>query len=73
MKTRCMAGGRCKKKQEPREEQQLAGRSEADLIAENAQLQAALQQAQQDVEILQEALSFFAKSRKKWKSARSFA
>lgn len=56
--------GRRKKKQE-RLEEQLAGRSEADLIAENAQLRAALRQAQQDVEILQEALGFFAKSRKK--------
>ena len=56
--------GRRKKKQD-RLEQELAGRSEADLMAENAQLRAALRQAQQDVEILQEALGFFAKSRKK--------
>ncbi len=56
--------GRRKKKQ-AQVEQQLAGRSEADLLAEVAQLRAALRQSQQDVEILQEALSFFAKSRKK--------
>ena len=56
--------GRRKKKQD-RLEQELAGRSEADLMAENAQLRAALRQVQQDVEILQEALGFFAKSRKK--------
>lgn len=56
--------GRRKKKQEWLEEQ-LAGRSEADLTAEIAQLRAALRQAQQDVEILQEALGFFAKSRTK--------
>ena len=59
-----MKRGRRKKKQD-RIEQELAGRSEADLMAENAQLRAALRQAQQDVEILQEALGFFAKSRKK--------
>ena len=56
--------GRRRKKQDGFE-QELAGRSEADLMAENAQLRAALRQAQQDVEILQEALGFFAKSRKK--------
>ena len=56
--------GRRKKKQE-RLEEQLAGRSEVDLTAEIAQLRAALRQAQQDVEILQEALGFFAKSRTK--------
>lgn len=56
--------GRRKKKQ-TQLEQQLAGRNEEDLLAENAQLRAALRQAQQDVEILQEALGFFAKSRKK--------
>lgn len=56
--------GRRKKKQ-TQLEQQLAGRSEADLLAENTQLRAALRQAQQDVEILQEALGFFAKSGKK--------
>lgn len=56
--------GRRKKKQDGLE-QELAGRSEADLMAENAQLRAALRQAQQDVEILQEALGFFAKRRKK--------
>lgn len=33
--------------------------------AENARLKKELRQAQQDVEILQEALGFFAKSRKK--------
>ena len=42
----------------------LAGRSEADLLAENAKLRAQLKQSQQDVEILQEALGFFAKRRK---------
>ena len=56
--------GRRKKKQDGLE-QELAGRSEADLMAKNAQLRAALRQVQQDVEILQEALGFFAKSRKK--------
>lgn len=56
--------GRRKKKQSQLE-QQLAGRSETDLLAENAQLRAALRQSQQDVEILQEALGFFAKCRKK--------
>ena len=56
--------GRRKKKQDGLE-QELASRSEADLMAENAQLRAALRQAQQDVEILQEALGFFAKRRKK--------
>ena len=55
--------GRRKKKQ-AQLEQQLAGRS-AELLAENTQLRAALRQSQQDVEILQEALGFFAKSRKK--------
>lgn len=56
--------GRRKKKQ-AQLEQQLAGRSETDLLAEVAQLRAALRQSQQDVEILQEALGFFAKCRKK--------
>ncbi len=56
--------GRRKKKQ-AQVEQQLAGRSETELLAEVAQLRAALRQSQQDVEILQEALRFFAKSRKK--------
>ena len=56
---------RRRQKKQDRIEQELAGRSEADLMAENAQLRAALRQAQQDVEILQEALGFFAKSRKK--------
>ena len=65
MWTRCMAGEAAGKKKQDRIEQELAGRSEADLMAENAQLRAALRQAQQDVEILQEALGFFAKSRKK--------
>ena len=45
-------------------EQELAGRSEADLLEENAKLRAQLLQAQQDVEILQEALGFFAKRRR---------
>lgn len=46
------------------QEAAIGGRSEADLIAENAQLRSQLKQAQQDVEILQEALGFFAKRRK---------
>ena len=41
-----------------------AGRSEADLLEENAKLRAQLLQAQQDVEILQAALGFFAKRRR---------
>lgn len=45
-------------------ENAIGGRSEAELMAENARLQAQLQQARQDVEILQEALGFFAKRRK---------
>lgn len=45
-------------------ESAVGGRSEAELMAENAQLRAQLQQARQDVEILQEALGFFAKRRK---------
>ena len=49
------------KKRQARLEQELAGRSEADLLKENAKLRAQLLQAQQDVEILQEALGFFAK------------
>lgn len=42
----------------------IAGRSEAELLAENERLRAQLKQAQQDVEILQEALGFFAKRRR---------
>ena len=42
----------------------LAGRSEADLLAENAKLRAQLRQSQQNMEILQEALGFFTKRRK---------
>ncbi len=58
-------GGRGRqKKRQARLEQELAGRSEADLLEENAKLRAQLLQAQQDVEILQEALGFFAKRRR---------
>ena len=42
----------------------MGGRSEAELVAEIAQLRSELQQARQDVEILQEALGFFAKRRR---------
>lgn len=42
----------------------IGGRSEEDLLAENAQLRAQLKQAQQDVETLQEALGFFVGRRK---------
>ena len=42
----------------------VGGRSEAELVAEIAQLRSELQQAKQDVEILQEALGFFAKRRR---------
>ena len=41
----------------------VGGRSEAELLEEVKQLRAQLQQARQDVEILQEALGFFAKRR----------
>ena len=61
--TLCGWRGRQKKRQ-ARLEQELAGRSEADLLKENAKLRAQLLQAQQDVEILQEALGFFAKRRR---------
>ena len=52
------------KEQQAALEEAIAGRSEAYLLAENARLQAQLKQAQQDVEILQEALGFFVKRRK---------
>ena len=52
------------KKRQARLEQELAGRSEADLLEENSKLRVQLLQAQQDVEILQEALGFFAKRRR---------
>lgn len=55
--------GREKQKQADLEKA-IGGRSEADLLAENERLRAQLRQAQQDVEILQEALGFFAKRRK---------
>ena len=42
----------------------IGGRSEGELIAENARLRAQLQQSQRDVEILQEALGFFVGRRK---------
>ncbi|MGO5116615.1 transposase [Candidatus Avoscillospira sp. LCP25S3_F1] len=50
-----------KKQQQAALEQDIGGRSEADLLAENEQLRMQLKQAQQDVEILQ---AFFAKRRK---------
>ncbi|OUO94252.1 transposase [Cloacibacillus sp. An23] len=42
----------------------IGGRSEADLVKENKELMEQLRQARQDVEILKEALGFFAKSRR---------
>lgn len=45
--------------------QEVAGRNEEELIAEITRLRTALKQSQQDVEILQEALSFFVKGRRK--------
>ena len=57
-------GGGGRKKRQARLEQAVAGRSEADLLEENAKLRVQLLQAQQDVEILQEALGFFAKRRR---------
>ena len=42
----------------------IGGRSEAELLEENRQLRAQLERARQDVEILQEALGFFARRRK---------
>lgn len=45
-------------------ERAVGGRSEADLLAENARLRAQLQQAQRDVEILQDAMGFFVGRRK---------
>ena len=42
----------------------VGGRSEAELLAENKALQEQLKQARQDVEILQEALGFFARRRR---------
>lgn len=52
------------KKRQTKLEQAIGGRSEADLLEENAKLRVQLLQAQQDVEILQEALGFFAKRRR---------
>ena len=52
------------KKRQARLEQDLAGRSEADLLEENAKLRVQLLQAQQDVEILQGARGLFAKRRR---------
>lgn len=45
-------------------ERAVGGRSKEELLSENARLRAQLKQAQQDVEILQEALGFFAKRRR---------
>lgn len=42
----------------------VGGRSEAELLAEIKALREQLKQARQDVEILQEALGFFAKRRR---------
>ncbi len=42
----------------------IGGRSEAGLLTEIAQLRTELKQAQQNVELLQEALGFFAKRRR---------
>lgn len=56
--------GRQKKKQ-AKLEQELGGRSEMDLLSEVTQLRKQLRQAQQDVEILQAALGFLAKNRRK--------
>lgn len=56
--------GRQKKKQKKLEDE-LGGRSETELLAEITQLRQQLRQSQQDVEILQEALGFFAKTRRK--------
>ena len=53
------------KKQRRVLEEELGGRSEAELLAEIKRLKSELQQARADVEILQEAVGFFAKSRKK--------
>ena len=46
------------------QEAAIGGRSEAELLDENRRLRAQLEQARQDVEILQEALGFFAKRRR---------
>lgn len=53
------------KKREAKIEQELDGRSEAELLSEIQQLKEELKKSRQDVEILQEALGFFARSRKK--------
>ena len=45
-------------------ERAVGGRSEEELLSEVAHLRAQLKQAQQDVEILQEALGFFANRRR---------
>ena len=42
----------------------VGGRSEGELVAEIEELRKQLKQARQDVEILQEALGFFAKRRR---------
>ena len=42
----------------------VGGRSEAELVAENEELREQLNQARQDVQILQEALGFFVKRRR---------
>ena len=42
----------------------MGGRSEAELLAKIKALREQLKQARQDVEILQEALGFFAKRRR---------
>ena len=52
------------KKQAAQQEAEKNGRSEAELLEEMKKLRAQLKQAQQEVEILQEALGFFAKRRK---------
>lgn len=42
----------------------VGGRSEAELVAKNEELREQLNQARQDVQILQEALGFFVKRRR---------
>lgn len=53
------------KKHQAKLEAEIGGRSVEELTVENVKLRNELLQAQRDVEILQEALGFFAKSRKK--------
>ena len=61
-----LSGWRGRQKKQRRVlEEELGGRSEAELLAEIKRLKSELQQARADVEILQEAVGFFAKSRKK--------